>query len=103
MAMDYLPIQASAVPCKHIFLSSTETDTKQRNRIGPLLMEALQMLKFHLKKLHLNFTEAWMTESTFTLKDDLDKDSNNLAMLLKPDFRADLDWILLSISTNDED
>ena len=44
-----------------------------------------------------------MTESTFTLEDDLDKDSNNLAMLLKPDFRADLDWILLSISTNDED
>ena len=103
MAMDYLPIQASAVPCECIFLSSAETDTKRRNCIGPLLMEALQMLKFHLKKSHLNFTEAWMTESAYMLKDDLDKDSNNLAMLLKPDFRTDLDRILLSINTNDED
>ena len=103
MAMDYLPIQASAVPCERIFSSSAETDTKRRNCIGPLLMEALQMLKFHLKKLRLNFTEAWMTESMYMLEDDLDKDSNNLAMLLKPDFRADLDWILLSINTNDED
>ena len=101
--MDYLPIQASAVPCACIFLSSAEMDTKRRNRIGPLLMEALQMLKFHLKKSRLNFTEAWMTESTYMLEDDLDKDSNNLAMLLKPDFRADLDRILLSINTNDED
>ena len=28
MAMDYLPIQASSVPCEHIFSSSSETDTK---------------------------------------------------------------------------
>ena len=78
-------------------------DTKRRNCIGPLLMEALQMLKFHLKKSCLNFTEAWMTESAYMLEDDLDKDSNNLVMLLKPDFHADLDRILLSINTNDED
>ena len=103
MAMDYLPIQASAVPCERIFSSSAETDTKRRNRIGPLLMEALQMLKFHLKKSRLNFTEAWMIESAYMLEDDLDKDSNNLAILLKPDFRTDLDRILLSINTNDED
>ena len=97
--MDYLPIQASAVSCKCIFSLSTETDTKWRNHIGPLLMEALQMLKFHLKKSRLNFTEAWMTESVYMLKDNLDKDLNNLAMLLKPDFYADLDQILLSINT----
>ena len=101
--MDYLPIQASAIPCECIFSSSAEMDTKWRNCIGPLLMEALQMLKFHLKKSRLNFTEAWMTESMYMLENNLDKDLNNLAMLLKPDFHADLDRILLSINTNDED
>jgi hypothetical protein len=101
--MDYLPIQASAIPCKCIFSLSAKTDTKWRNHIGPLLMEALQMLKFHLKKLHLNFTEAWIIESVYMLKDDLDKDSNNLAVLLKPDFWVDLDQILLSINNNDQD
>ena len=29
IAMDFLPIQASAVPCEHIFSSSSETDTKK--------------------------------------------------------------------------
>jgi len=50
MAMDYLPIQATSVLCEHIFLLSGGTDTKQRNYINPLTIEALQMLKFHLKK-----------------------------------------------------
>jgi hypothetical protein len=54
--MDYLPIQASAVPCERVFSSSAETDTKKRNRIKPELMEALQVLKFALKKSRLNFT-----------------------------------------------
>jgi hypothetical protein len=48
--MDYLPIQASAVPCERVFSSSAETDTKKQNWISLLLMEVLQMLKFHLKK-----------------------------------------------------
>ncbi|OJA12305.1 hypothetical protein AZE42_10248 [Rhizopogon vesiculosus] len=61
MVMDYLPIQASAVPCECVFSSSVETDTKKCNRISPSLMEALQMLKFHLKKEHLNFTRGWIT------------------------------------------
>jgi len=102
MAMDYLPIQASAVPCEHIFSSSAETDTKRRNRIGPLLMEALQMLKFHLKKSRLNFTEAWMTENAYMAEDDLDKVSNSLTVLLKPDFQADLDRILLAIKEEED-
>ena len=45
-AMDYLPVQASAVPSERVFSSSAQTDTARRNRINPLLMEALQMLKF---------------------------------------------------------
>jgi hypothetical protein len=54
--MDYLPIQASAVACERVFSSSAETDTKKRNRIKPELMEALQVLKFALKKDRLDFT-----------------------------------------------
>jgi hypothetical protein len=50
ISMDYLPIQASAVPCERAFSSSAETDTLRRNRIHPVLMEALQMLKFSVKK-----------------------------------------------------
>ena len=46
MAMDYLPIQASSVPSECVFSSSAQTDTARRNRINPVLMEALQMLKF---------------------------------------------------------
>ena len=48
IALDYLPIQASSVPSKCVFSSSTEMDTKKQNHINPELMEALQMLKFAL-------------------------------------------------------
>jgi len=57
--MDYLPVQASAVPCERVFSSSSETCTKKRNRISPILVEALQMVKFSVKKERLNFTKGW--------------------------------------------
>lgn len=57
--MNYTPIQASAVPCERVFSSSSETHTKKRNHISPVLMEVLQMVKFFLKKEHLNFTKGW--------------------------------------------
>lgn len=61
VAMNYLPIQASSVPCEHVFSSAGETDTKRRNRISPVLMEALQILKFIYKKDRLNFTAGFKT------------------------------------------
>jgi hAT family protein len=61
--MDYLPIQASSVPCEHVFSSAGETDTKRRNHIAPALMEALQILKFIYKKDRLNFTAGFKTDS----------------------------------------
>lgn len=61
--MDYFPIQATSVPCKHVFSSAAETDTKKRNRLAPPLMEALQILKFIYKKERLNFT-AGLTHTT---------------------------------------
>jgi len=70
MAMDYLPIQATAVPCEQIFSSSAETDTKRRSRISALLMEALQILKFRFKKERLSFMKGWMTKENQLIEDD---------------------------------
>ena len=100
MAMDYLPIQALAIPCECIFLSSAETDTKQRNHIGPLMMEVLQMLKFHLKKLHLNFTETWVTPENQMTNNKPDVDL--LANLLKGEYQNDWDKIIQFINSNEE-
>lgn len=59
--MDYLPIQASSVPCERAFSSSAETDTARRNKLSPILMEALQMLKFAVKNDMLSFTDQVLT------------------------------------------
>ena len=48
-ALDYLPIQGSAVPCERVFSSAKETMTDRRNRICERLMEEIQMLKFSVK------------------------------------------------------
>jgi hAT family C-terminal dimerisation region len=50
LVMDIIPIQASAVPCKRVFSLAKETVTAQRNWISAELMEALQMLKFLVRK-----------------------------------------------------
>src|SRR5258708_33072325 len=99
MVMDYLPIQALAVPCERIFLSSTETGTKKRNCINPLLMEVLQMLKFHLKKEQLNFTAGWVTSENDMVDDDPDEDL--LHKLLEDNFQEVLDSAICLV--NDED
>jgi hypothetical protein len=93
MAMDYLPIQASAVPCERVFSSSAETDTKKRNRIKPELMEALQILKFALKKDRLNFTaDLQLSEDLLTSPPAESTNSLTKFLKMKPDsFEAFLD------------
>ena len=95
MAMDYLPIPASAVPCERVFSSSAETDTKKRNCISPLLMEAPQMVKFHLKQEHLNFTKAWMTDQKEMMEDEPEED---LDKLLKDNSEDAMDNAIRSIN-----
>ena len=57
LAMDILPIQASAVPCGRVFSLSKETTMARCNRISSELMKALRMLKYSVKKGHgLYFT-----------------------------------------------
>jgi len=80
--MDYLPIQASAVPCERVFSSSAETDTKKRNRLRPELMEALQVLKFALKKGRLDFTAHLQVPEHSMTRDGPDS-ANVLTEILK--------------------
>ncbi|KAJ7204185.1 hypothetical protein GGX14DRAFT_647776 [Mycena pura] len=56
--LDYAPVQA------------TSTDTKRRNRISPMLMEALQMLKFNFKKNRLNFMTEFQSTPEFDPEED---------------------------------
>ena len=70
IAMDYLPVQASSVPCERVFSSSGETDTKKRNRIALELMEALQIRKYNLKGERLDFVKHWVTPVTDLTPDD---------------------------------
>lgn len=67
--MDYLPIQASSVPCERVFSSSAETDTNRRNRISPVLMEALQMLKYSLNHSAMDFTSDLLTSEAELVTD----------------------------------
>jgi hypothetical protein len=79
MAMDYISIQALSVPCERVFSSSAKSDTKHHNCMSPILMEALQMLKFTLKKEHLNFMLVWMIDQKDLYTDS--PDSNLLSQL----------------------
>jgi hypothetical protein len=80
--MDYLPIQASSVPCEQVFSSAGETDTKKRNWISLALMEALQMLKFLLKKECLNFMAGWKMEESEMLRGSRTEKGSQLEIML---------------------
>jgi hypothetical protein len=107
MALDYLPIQASSVPSERVFSSSAETDTKRRNRIHPVLMEALQMLKFSLKQQRLNFTEGWaVTEDELEYYADDDEDAANLLGKLTSEIKEnaiDIDEVIHAVGQDDND
>lgn len=103
IAMDYLPVQATSVPCERVFSSAKETDTAKRNRISPVLMEALQMLKFMLKKERLNFTKGWSTPKE-AMEWAASKGTGDLNSLLvdDPNTASDrLDALLKSFSNYD--
>ena len=98
--MDYLPIQATSVPCERVFSSAKETDTAKRNRISPVLMEALQLLKFTLKKQRLDFINGWAT-SEVAMSGELMPDHDLLAALFKGDSDSVMDDILKDFSKYD--
>ena len=100
-SLDYLPIQASAVPSEHIFSSSAETDTKKRNRINPMLMESLQMLKFALKKTRLDFTGGWITPEHAMKEHVIDQDL--LAALFADESEDVMDRIIQDFAADNSD
>lgn len=101
VSLDFLPIQASAVPSERVFSSSGETDTKKRNRINPVLMEALQMLKFALKQSRLDFTKNWVTPESFLRDQEPDLDEDLLADLLGLDSEDAIDRIIHDFGDDD--
>jgi len=100
-SLDYLPIQASAVPSECMFSSSAETDTKKRNWINPILMESLQMLKFALKKARLDFTGGWITPEHTMQERIIDKDF--LGALFADEREDVMDQIIRDFSADDSD
>jgi hypothetical protein len=60
--MTVLAVPATSVPSERVFSSSGRTDTAARNRISPLMMEALQVLKFNQRNNVLDFSGAFGDE-----------------------------------------
>ncbi|KAJ6463696.1 hypothetical protein C8R47DRAFT_992438, partial [Mycena vitilis] len=58
VALDVLPVQASAVPCERVFSSSKETDALRRGNLSPAVMEMLQILKFIYRKGRISFVDG---------------------------------------------
>ncbi|KIL56314.1 hypothetical protein M378DRAFT_188580 [Amanita muscaria Koide BX008] len=103
IAVDYLPIQASAVPCERVFSSAAETDTKRRNRIHPSLMEALQMYKFGLKSHRLDFMRGLLTSEEEMLEGP-DDEPDHLANISSPMAdQGDVDAMLSAIDITDSE
>jgi hypothetical protein len=83
-----------------VFSSSKETDTAKRNWISPVLMEALQLLKFALKKEHLNFIDGWAT-SEVAMSGVPQATDNLLGSLFVGDTNAAMDNVLNDFSIYD--
>src|SRR5713226_6344743 len=104
ITLDYLPIQASSVPCERVFSSAKETDTLKCNHIHPVLMEALQTLKFSLKKEWFNFTGGWQTAlSEMKGKGNAGTTKDLLAHLLTRDCQATTNALLHALSDSDDE
>ncbi|KAG6822175.1 hypothetical protein H0H92_014960, partial [Tricholoma furcatifolium] len=72
VAMDVLPVQASAVPCERVFSSSKETCSLRRSKLSSKHMEALQILKFSYKQDRLSFTgDLLAKEEDYTICDPI--------------------------------
>ncbi|KAF8152417.1 hypothetical protein B0H34DRAFT_628869, partial [Crassisporium funariophilum] len=45
IALDILPSQASAVPCKHLFLGTKQITTDHRAHLGAVIFKDLAIMK----------------------------------------------------------
>jgi hypothetical protein len=69
--------------------------------MSPILMEALQMLKFGLKKNRLNFTNGWITDEK-SMQVDKYSEADYLANLLGEDSADAMDELLAAVGDVDD-
>jgi hypothetical protein len=101
VALDILPVQASAVSCERIFSSSKETCTMCRNLLSSALLEVLQVLKHVYKEGRLDFTSYLIaTEEDYSVESVTEAAINELVSLGKTDELLEL---LHSIDTVEVD
>src|SRR5438477_6802921 len=62
VALDILPVQASAVPCERIFSSSKETCTLRHSLLSGATLEVLQVLKYLYRQERLDFSSHWVAK-----------------------------------------
>ncbi|KAF8503826.1 kinase-like domain-containing protein [Russula emetica] len=88
--------EVSSVPCEHVFSSAKVTDTLKRNQIHLMLMEALQTLKFSLKKDRqlISFTDRWKTAKAEMMEAQKFTNEDLLAQLLTGDRQTTTDALL---------
>lgn len=60
--MTVLAAPATSVPSERVFSSSGRTTTHARNRLSPVIVEALQILKFNHRHHVLDFTGFTVAE-----------------------------------------
>jgi hAT family C-terminal dimerisation region len=58
--MTVLAIPATSVPSERVFSSSGRTDTPERNKLSPAMMEALQVLKFNHRSGALDYLHNYL-------------------------------------------
>jgi hypothetical protein len=70
--------------------------------MSPILMEALQMLKFGLKQGRLNFMGGWITDEN-AMQIDESYDVDYLGNLINKDSADAMDVLLAAIGDTDDD
>ena len=62
VALDILPVQASAVPCERTFSSSKETCILRRSLLSTGTLKVLQVLKHLYKEECIDFMSHWIAK-----------------------------------------
>jgi hAT family C-terminal dimerisation region len=91
VALDVLPVQASAVPCERVFSSSKETCVLRRSLLSAGMLEVLQVLKHHYKEERLDFISHWIAnEDDYLIEMATEAAINELVSSAKCDELLDL-------------
>ncbi|CAL1702834.1 unnamed protein product [Somion occarium] len=78
VALDVMPVQASAVACERVFSSAKETDTLHRHCTYPVFFKHLQLMKYAIKKARYleTLTLSHLDEAVLSFLDDDDYHSD---------------------------